>query len=87
MIEQSLNETTPEFSTPVQNDESVAPFVPVPGTMEMVTGERSVVTTTPFLSSTATTGWVVKALPAVAPAGCWTNWSCSASEATSTGGG
>ncbi len=49
---------------PVQ--ESVAPAVPVPAVMASVTLLVSVVTTLPLVSSTETTGWMVKAEP-IAP--------------------
>src|SRR5664280_1005113 len=54
---------TPANSEPLQPD-SVAPAVPV---TPSVTGERSVVTTLPVASSTASTGWVVSSAPAAPP--------------------
>jgi hypothetical protein len=60
VIKQPAKLTTPEFSVPEQFD---SPDVP-PEVMASLTVDESVVTTLPPASSTVTTGWILKAVPA-----------------------
>ena len=58
--------------------------VPVPvwiATVTLIVESAPVVTVLPKASSTVTTGWVPKAEPAVAPAGCVVKTSCEAAAA------
>ncbi len=69
-ILQRVNDATPLLAaTGLVHPENTAPPVPVAGLIPKVTLLPSVVTVLPPASSTATTGWVVNAVPPAAPDG------------------
>src|SRR3984957_6794443 len=69
-MEHPVNVATPlTAAVGVQLRAPGPPVVGVPTVIESVTVEVSPVTVFPPASSTVTTGWVVKAVPPVAPAG------------------
>jgi hypothetical protein len=79
LISHPLNVTTPDTSDPEQPDSVPGPpDVGVLDAMARPTVELSDVTTLPPASSTATTGWVVNAVPPAAPEGWFVKASCAA---------